>query len=198
MEKGFTLVELIIVMAIFTIISIAIFTLGRDTFFFNSIIQDSFNTQEEAKRVIRPLATELRVTRIGVNGSYPIDMTGTSTLIFYSDVNLDGNTEKVRYFLSDAILKRGVITPSGSPLSYSGTEKITELVHGVRNTNIQPVFEYFDSGYTGTTSPMTYPISVSNVRLVKVNLYADLNANRSPTKQYITTQVQIRNLKDNQ
>ncbi len=197
MKRGFTLVELLVVIGIFSVISIAVFTLGRDTFFFNGIIQDSFNTQEEAKRVIRPMATEIRAARQSVEGSYPIDTAGTSTLVFYSDINGDGNTERVRYFYSSSTIKRGIITPTGSPLKYTGTEKVNELVHGVRNTNSQPVFEYFDSSYTGTSSPLTQPVSVSNVRLVKVNIIIDMNVNRSPTKQTVTVQAEIRNLKDN-
>jgi hypothetical protein len=143
------------------------------------------------------MVTELRAARTSVAGAYAIDTAGTSTVVFYSDVNGDGNTEKVRYFLSSTTLKRGVITPSGSPLSYTGSESISELVHGVRNTSSQPIFEYFDSSYTGTSSAMTQPVSIANIRLVKVNIIIDMNVSRSPVQQTVTTQAEIRNLKDN-
>jgi len=41
------------------------------------------------------------------------------------------------------------------------------------------------------------PVDVSSVRLVKMNITIDRDPNRSPTPINVTTQVVIRNLKDN-
>lgn len=196
-NKGFTLTELLVVIAIFTTISGVVFALGRDTFFLNGIVQDSFNAQEEAKRLIRPISNEIRTMSIGNNGSYPLDFTGTSTISFYSDIDADGNREKVRYFLSNDILKKGTIKPTGSPSVYAtSTETIVELIHGVRNSADQPIFQYFDNQYFGTGNPLTYPINVSSVTLIKINIYIDSNPDRAPFKQNITTQINLRNLRN--
>ena len=107
--------------------------------------------------------------------------------------------EQIRYFLSDKDLKRGIIKPSGSPLSYnSANEQISTLVTGINN-GVSPIFEYFDSSYTGTSTPLVQPVQITQVRLVRVTLKIEEDTN--PTKTIgpviVTSQVFLRNLKDN-
>jgi hypothetical protein len=49
----------------------------------------------------------------------------------------------------------------------------------------------------GTSSPLTQPVITTNVRLIKINLMIDVDPNRAPVIKTYTSQVSIRNLKDN-
>ncbi|MDO8575192.1 MAG: prepilin-type N-terminal cleavage/methylation domain-containing protein [bacterium] len=196
-HKGFSIIEIIIAIAIFSLISAGVFTLGSDIFKLNNTVQDGFNSQEEAKKIIRPMSNEIRTASQSNLGAYPILQTATSSFSFFSDIDSDGLKEQVRYFLSSSTLKKGVVKPTGNPLSYSGSEVITEMIHGVRNSSSTPIFEYYDSTYTGTSTPLSEPVSSVFVRLVKITVVYDINPNRTPIQQTITTQVSLRNLKDN-
>ena len=131
------------------------------------------------------------------NGAYPIAAAGTSSITFFSDTDKDGTEEQVRYYLASSTLYRGIVKPSGSPLTYSGSETRRVLATGLRNSSTTPVFEYFDGSYAGTSTPMTYPLAITSVRLVKVNLTIDTDPNKAPILRTFTTQTVLRNLKDN-
>src|SRR3989344_4644245 len=114
---------------------------------------------------------------------------------FYSDIDDDGLKEKVRYFLNGPLLQKGVIKPTGSPLSYNpASEKITTLIPNVTNATI---FTYYDENYDGAGAELTSPINIPVVRLVKITITIDKDPNRAPVTTIFSTQVSIRNLKDN-
>ena len=60
-----------------------------------------------------------------------------------------------------------------------------------------PIFDYYDTNYDGTTAPLAQPVSAIAVRLVKITLIIDKNSLRPPAPITMTTQVSMRNLKDN-
>ena len=60
-----------------------------------------------------------------------------------------------------------------------------------------PVFQYYDDSYTGTSSPLAQPVSALSVRLVQIEFAIAADANRGLTPRIVTTQVEIRDLKDN-
>ncbi len=92
---------------------------------------------------------------------------------------------------------KGVITPAGNPLVYSpASEKLFTVMSDVKNGSTS-IFSYYDNSYAGTSSPLTYPIQIQSVRLVRIDLTLDANQNRAPVTRTFTTQVSVRNLKDN-
>ena len=197
--RGFTLIEILFVAAIFVIVSGAIFALFRDTIQFNSAIQYGLKSQNEARRILRPFANEARGATRSVQGAFPIETASTSEFIFFTDLDEDGHAERVRYFLEGETFKKGVIAPSGSPLSYDqDDERIVAIVNDVVATST-PVFEYFDTNYAGasTSQPLVQPVVTSDVRLISVSITVDANPVEPPAAFTISTQVSFRNLKDN-
>lgn len=53
----------------------------------------------EARRGIETMIKEIREAREGENGAYPVELAGDKEFIFYSDIDNDSKTERVRYFL---------------------------------------------------------------------------------------------------
>jgi prepilin-type N-terminal cleavage/methylation domain-containing protein len=99
MRKGFTLIETIVVIFVFSIlmegITMAILSLYRT----HTYEWQQSLAVEEAKRGVETMVREIREARQGEDGSYPIELAGDKEFIFYSDIDGDGKTERVRYFL---------------------------------------------------------------------------------------------------
>ena len=197
-QKGFTLIEILVAVAILGVIMVAISTFQVNIFKFNKYSSDVLQSSQDARSILRTMVTELRTSQPSNNGAYPIVLAATSSITFFSDTDADGLQEQIRYYLSTTTLKKGVIVPTGSPLTYnSNQEKFFYLAYNIKNGTSSPLFEYFDNTYAGTSSPLTQPVTVSKVRLVKINLLIDADPNRSPLPRLYTSQVMLRNLKDN-
>ncbi len=196
-NRGISLAEIVVVVGILSFVIVGITTFQKDIFSLNSSLQGSMNAQFEGGRVLRLMVGEMRSMSPSAAGSYPIAQAATNTLTFYSDIDNDGSKEKVRYFLQSGTLKKGVTDPSGSPVGYTGTEKVETLITSVVNSTSSPIFSYFDSSYSGTTSPMSLPINTLSVRLIKILVTIDKDTNRPPGPSTVTSQVSLRNLKDN-
>lgn len=194
---GFTIVEIIIVIFIIALISFAAATFQNDIFSLNKSVSDSISAQDEMRRVFKQMTAEIRSASSSNLGAYPISDLSQNSFTFYSDIDDDGLKERVRYFLSSNILKKGVLKPSGNPLTYNpANEVINNIIHDIVN-GPTAVFSYYDKNYDGTTSPLSYPIDVISVRLIKINIIIDRDINNSPGPTTFTIQVSIRNLKDN-
>jgi len=100
--KGFTLIE--------TLVAIVIFVLGLGAV--TGVVLMLYRTYgytreqsiaiDEARRGIENMVKEIRAARSGDDGSYPIEKAEDKEFVFYSDIDGDGKTERVRYFLAAA------------------------------------------------------------------------------------------------
>ena len=95
--KGYTLPEIIITITILTVVIGAIGAFQSNIFSLSRVIQTGINNQYEAKKIIKPFANEVRGAVSSQNGSYAIEEVGTSTFIFFSNIDGDQKIEKVRY-----------------------------------------------------------------------------------------------------
>ena len=143
------------------------------------------------------MSAEIRTASPSSLGAYAIIQTETSSFTFYSDIDSDSLKERVRYFVEDATLKKGVIKPSGMPLTYNPIDEIvSDLVHDIASAATL-TFSYYDTDYDGTTQSLVEPINISAVRLIKITIVIDKDSQVPPGPMMLTTQVSIRNLKDN-
>lgn len=197
-QKGFSLAEFIVSVAILSLLTYTFSTFQRDVFSLSTNLQSSLNAQLEARHLIKTMISELRKVAPSANGSYPIELASSTGITFYSDINDNGSVEKVRYYLHNKTIRKGVIAPTGNPPVYnSGNEVTTTLLNYVLASSTLPIFQYYTSNYSGTTSPISMPPNISTIRLVKITVIIDTDPNRSPTPIISTSQVNLRNLKDN-
>ena len=198
LKKGFTIAEFIISIAILSFLTYTVSIFQRDVFSLSTNLQSSLNAQLEARHLIKNMIAELRRATVSANGSYPIELASSTGITFYSDINNNGTVERVRYYLHNKTIRKGVIAPTGNPAVYnSGSEVTTTLLNYVIASSTLPIFQYYSSNYSGTTSPISMPPNISTIRLIKVTVIIDTDPNRSPTPIISTSQVNLRNLKDN-
>ncbi|HLP86462.1 MAG TPA: prepilin-type N-terminal cleavage/methylation domain-containing protein [Candidatus Paceibacterota bacterium] len=196
-KNGFTLVEIIVTMSIFSLVIAAIGLFARDTVYYNNLFSGGLTSYDDARKILQPVTSEIRGASPSSLGSYSIESANSTSFVFYTDTNGDGLKERIRYFLDNGILKRGIIIPSTSPINYlPSSEVVTDVISNLKNNGV-PVFTYYDSSYNGNSLPLTEPVSIEDIRLVKITLIIDSDPNRPPLPITVTTQVSIRNLKDN-
>jgi prepilin-type N-terminal cleavage/methylation domain-containing protein len=199
LKKGFTLIELLISVAIISLLTVTVSTFQKDVFFLNFSLQGSLNAQLDARHIVKVIITELRETGPSALGAYPIAVANPTNITFYSDIDNDGLKDRVRYFLSGTDLRRGIVSPSGSPLTYNDVnEKLSTLVSGYIASTTNPLFQYYPASYDGTTAPLSQPVNIQSIRLIKVTAIINKDPNRNPAPIIVTSQVNLRNLKDNQ
>jgi Tfp pilus assembly protein PilW len=191
---GFTLIETLIGVAIFVLIVGVLTLFSKNIWTYNTFIGAELSAVNTGRLALKTMSAELRTASSGSNGAYPLSQVSSTSITFYSDIYDNGLKEKVRYFLNGTNLQKGVTIPTGSPLGYTGSETVTTLVSYVTNTSI---FDYFDANYDGTTAALSSPVDISAARLVKITITVDQNPNMSPTAITMSTQISIRNIKDN-
>lgn len=189
---------MLIVVAVMSFIGIAIFDFSRNTLRSNSVLSGELASEQDTRSAMREFLKESRASAPSEMGAYPVAAAATSSFTFFSDYDSDGVSERVRYFLEGGILKKGIIEPTGSPFTYNtANEVIKQEIRFVVNGTSTNLFNYYDTNYAGTTSPLTTPIDVTQVRLVKMTVLIDAFPTRPPDAMSFTTQVSLRNLKDN-
>ncbi|NQV13570.1 MAG: type II secretion system protein [Parcubacteria group bacterium] len=193
---GITLLEMIIVLGIFgvaLVITTSYFWMGLRAQ--NKSVQ-GIVAQNNARRALTTMAGEIRGAMDSNAGGYPLEVAEGQSLTFYANVDGDIDAEKVRYFLAGTDLKRGVTEPSGQPPSYGGTEQENVLANYVAN-DVENMFTYYDRDYEGAASFLPFPVNKSQVRLIRIDLIIDVDSNTPPAPLTVTTEAQLRNLKDN-
>lgn len=181
-----------------TVVMIAVATFQYNVLNSNRTGMVSLTNVQEVQSLLKIMIKEMRSMEPGDDGAYPIVAAASTSLTFFADVDSDGSRERVRYYIATTTVYRGVIEPSGSPVAYNSNSETNKLlITGVRTPTDAPMFQYFDSMYAGTSTPMTYPLNLTSIRLVKLTLTIDTDPNKSPSVRTYTTQTSLRNLKDN-
>jgi prepilin-type N-terminal cleavage/methylation domain-containing protein len=196
--RGMTMIEVVIVVALSTLIMSAVYVFMRSIYTNNRVLSASIDAQNEGRRILKPMVSEIREASTASTGVFAIGSAQADSFVFYSDIDDDIQKERIRYFLDGTILKKGITQPAGSPLSYdSQNEVITSVIHNVVYVQSTPIFTYYDRSFDGTTSPLSTPVPLGEVRLVRIALTIDARPHEAPTPITISTFVTIRNLKDN-
>jgi prepilin-type N-terminal cleavage/methylation domain-containing protein len=198
-QSGFTIIEMLVVSVMMVVLAGAIFGLNYIIGQSQSFAFRSFMTVDQTNASVTMMVKELRTAQYGDNGAYPVELADYQNIVFYSDIDVDGDSEKVRYYLDGTELMKTVTEPTGVPPQYLPSNEITKSVaSNVRNGG-SPLFYYFNANYPSDTqnNPMTYPASIAGVRMVQIVLR--INADESkPSSDYILDSfTNIRLLKDN-
>ena len=180
-KKGFTLIESLVTIAIFILVLGGLFELVLGGYKAYHYTFQQAQAVSESRNGIEIMIKEIREARPGDDGSYIIEKADDYEFIFYSDIDKDGDTERVRYFNDGSDFKKGVIEPSGSPPVYitdpadpDYSEKISILSKYVRNQS--PIFHYFN----GDMEELSPPARLKDTKLMRVYLVVNVDPNKPP------------------
>ena len=194
-EKGYSLMETIVVVALFAMASLTI--MGTILFLYRTnanAIEQAFALQS-ARKGVELMVRDVREAAYGDEGSYPLVDFSTTSLTFFSDTDQDESVERIRYFLQGSTLYRGVVQATGTPATYAtSTEEIAAVSEHVRNTD-QGVdtFTYYNASGTVVTTQT----DMLDIRFITINLVVNINPSRLPEEFTLRSSATMRNLKDN-
>lgn len=197
-EQGFTLVELIVAVAIFAILSVGVIGLIGSVFSNATKQGTSLANADQTRRLSNQMMQELRNAVSGSNGAYPIATANAQELMFYCNVDGGTDIERVRYYLQSGQLRRGIVKQSGSPPVYTGTEVSTVVQKDVAN-GATPLFYYYDDTFDDSTdSALTQPVNIVQVSFIKLNVSVYKKTSATSTATFnVTGGSALRSLKTN-
>lgn len=198
-ESGFSLVEVMIVQFTLVILLASVYWLWNTILQASSQSQQGMRFMSEMTSDLRVMTDHIREARDGEDGAYPLFLAEDDEVGIYVDIDGDLNTERVRYFLDGAELKRGVVTASGDPPTYNlDNEVITVVGVNIRN-GVEPVFYYYNQAWPGDTvnNPLTLGNRLLHTRYVEALLRVGLDDDLGGKQETLSTSVQLRNLKEN-
>lgn len=196
-SQGFTIIEVTVGMTITIIILGVLYALQYITASSQNLILDQSIKVELANSSMASLIREIRTARDGDNGAYAIENATNQSMTFYSDIDFDGQTEKVRYFINGTQLQKGVIEPTGYPVTYpAGSEEVEVVSDNVRNGTL-PLFYYFSGNFPTVGTPLPVPADPDSIKLVRVHVRLNSKPNDPQGDYVLESNTAIRTLKNN-
>ena len=191
--RGFTLVEMVVVVGLTSLVGLGL--LSMITYFYrsNAFLLEATSAVDSASRGVNQSLEHLREASYGEDGGYPLVATATSSVTFYSDLDVDSSIERIRLYVLNGVLYRGVTEATGNPPSYTGQPEATSvLATDVKNAATTPVFRYYDAD----GAELTGTIDVAEVRTVRTRFDVDINPQRAPNILTLEGGATLRNLRD--
>lgn len=192
-EAGYTLIEMLVVIAIIGIIIPVLFNSINTLYSTHARTLSRAMALIEATDGVKEVVRDVRAAVYAENGALPLVEIATSTLTLYSDTDYDGTVERVRYFLNGNTVQKGIIEPTATSSYPENTETIDTIVSEVANVdNSVPLFRY----YTATSSEVTSSGNILNVRRVEVQFIGSSRFRSEQSEVAIRSSASIRNLKN--
>jgi len=199
--KGMSLIEVIVAIGIFSMCILGCTILFAKSWETNSYIYETGQDSFIASRSVGLIVNDLRRVKQADNGDYAIKEASDFDLTVFIDIDDDGDTEKVHYFLDQNSneLKIGKTQPSSSnpPTYSSGDDSVEILASHIVNGSDDPVFSYFGNNYLSNQVPFDVPVDpeeIINIRLIKVRMLVDIRPYHSPDHVTIESFAKLRNI----
>lgn len=201
-RPGLSLVEAVVATAITTGLLVMIFSFIIEGTRVEDFISDQSAAVASAESATSRMTSIMRELTDGDDGAYSIVEATPTTFAFYTDLDTDEEAELVRYYLDDTNLIESITEPSGDPVEYDTSAAELDILSNyiVNQTEYSnEIFTYYNSDYpaNATNNPLTEPIDVTEITLVEISFDVNVNPNRIPDTDTVSTFIQLRNLKTN-
>jgi len=193
-NKGMTLVEVVVVLSIFTVLSLAVSNRIAAFYKMNAYTISQSYQVSNARRGVDTLVRDVREMTYADDGSFPVSVMEDHKIGFFSDIDRDDSVEYVEYeLMSTTTLQKRVYDAIGSPPVYdtSTADEVFTLSEYVQNLNQGTVtFKYYDDSGNSV-------LNVTDVRYVTVQTIINIDPIRDPGEFMLRSSAAPRNLKDN-
>ncbi|MDP3013353.1 MAG: prepilin-type N-terminal cleavage/methylation domain-containing protein [Candidatus Subteraquimicrobiales bacterium] len=175
MQKGFSLVELIVVLALTVVVLVVAYNIMESGQVTQRRIDEQIQAQMTARRNIAKITKYLRqCAEIKIAGGYQVEV--------FSDIDDDGENETVRFYLSNENLYQTI--DGGAPV------KLGDFIRN--NSKGEPVFTYIDLEHNALVGGS--PLAITHTRSIKIKLIIDVKEGSLPNAFNLETEIRLRNL----
>ena len=195
-KRGFTFVEVIVVTALFSLLSLAVFNAIASFYKFNAYTVAQAYQVQQARRGMEILVRDIREMTYADDGTFPLAEMEDHRITFYSDIDRDDSVELVIYELASTTLEKYVYNATGTPATYSTTtpDEVVILSEYVQNLDQgTTTFAYYDTDGL----PKTATTTVTDIRYVAARIIVNIDPIRDPGEFMLRSSAALRNLKDN-
>ena len=128
-----------------------------------------------------------------------MDTTNDQEIIYYSDYDYDGTVERIRYTLSGTRLTKGVIEPSGDPITYQLSDESEFALSEIIRNGTDPIFYYYNSDWPEdtTNNPLVLEERIAETRYIKIFLNSNTKADSSEFDYELESDVKLRSIIEN-
>lgn len=194
--SGFTLVEVVIVIGIFTMVMWALIESVLTFYRHNAYSIAQAAQVDSARKGMSALIRDIREMTFSDTGTFPLTIMKPHKIGFYSDIDRDNSVEYIEYEVSTTTrLTKRVYGAVGNPPVYSSTPEATYLLSDyVQNLNqATSTFYYYDSAGKLATATST----VTDIVYIGAQIIVNVDPVRDPGQFMLRSAAALRNLKDN-
>jgi prepilin-type N-terminal cleavage/methylation domain-containing protein len=184
---GFTLVEILVVVAIMTLVYFIVNDMIVAGFKTTRYESEQATAVEGARKSMGIVTTDIRGANTSERGDYPIVTAQDDELTFFNDMNDDDLMERIRYYLNGTNLVREIYLP-GPLRDYSIFSASTTIASYVNNNSL-PIFSYLDSSSQSTDV-------INQIRMINIYIMINVTPSIAPNDFILEADVNLRNLKD--
>lgn len=194
---GMTLVEMVVLIGIYTILMLAITSSITNLYKTNSYAFAQAQEVDSARRGMTEWYRDVKEMTTAEDGTFPVAVIEEHRFGYYSDTDQDDAVEYVEYVLSDTTLTKNTYQATGVPATYDlagspdSTQILSEYVQNINQSTT--TFMYYDE--VGIQLNAGSPII--NVKYVIAQLIVNIDPVHSPGEFILKTSAAPRNLKDN-
>lgn len=195
-QSGLTLVEMVVLIGIYTVLLLAVSSSIVTLYGYNSYALEQGNEVDNARRGITEWNRDVKEMTTAEDGTWPLAIIEPHRLGYYSDTDLDDQVEYVEYELVGTTLYKHTHNAIGTPATYDLTtpDQTVILSEYVQNAlQGTSTFFYFDDTDTSITSSSP----VIDVRFITMQLIVNIDPLRNPGEFMLRSSLAPRNLKDN-
>lgn len=193
-QRGFTLVETVVVVALFGIISLVLTQSIVSFYNFNAYTLAQAYQVSHVRDSMEQMVRDIREMTFADDGTFPLTIWEDDRIGFYSDIDRDDSVEYIEYELSSTTLEKNIFNATGSPPVYPAVPETSVILSEYVQNNLQgiPVFEY----YTESGARASATTTVTDIRYVRVNIVVNIDPVRDPGEYMLRSSASLRNLKN--
>lgn len=196
-HTGLTLVEMLIALAMFTLLSIVVMNGIQRMYIYNAYTFAQAYQVQNARIGLQTMIRDIREMTFADNGTFPLAVMEANEIGFYSDIDRDDSVEYVEYLYADTTtLIKNVYNAVGTPATYDLTtpDETYTLSYYVQNIDqATSTFFYFRADGTEVTTAS----DLTDVRYIKGQVIINIEPVRDPGQFMLRSSAALRNVQEN-
>ena len=195
-DRGFTIVETIVVIALFSILSLVVTNAIHAMYRYNDYTFAQAYQVQHARRGIEAMVQDLREMTFADDGTFPLAVMEEHQVGFYSDIDQDQSVEYVEYEVATTTLYKRVYNATDTIPAYDLTAPdetyiLSEYVQNIDQST--STFRYYDANGL----EMNGASDIVDARYIETQLIINIDPIHDPGQYMLRSSAALRNVKEN-